>query len=104
MHLVRWSEHREEVEVVVDDRGVRFGSVRHAWSQIRAVERRWESKPDGTFGWLVRFETRAGQTAVAAADRNFSQWRKAEVEVEPVPDDVWQVNPNLLSLLRSRLP
>lgn len=103
MNLTQWSEHQESVEVAVDARGIRIGDLRYPWTQIDAREQRWESRPDGTFGWMVHLEGRAGDIVLAASERNYTRWDQSDRGIEAVPDDVWQVNLVVLQEIRRYL-
>ncbi len=104
MQLVRWSEHREEAEIKVTDEAVRVDGVRWNWGSITSDQSRWESRPDGTFGWLVTLNPKgAAPVTLVAPERNFTLWDQSEMSIESVPDDVWQVTPVVLQKIRDRI-
>jgi hypothetical protein len=102
--LVQWNENEQEVEVVVDRQGVRIGDVRYPRKQLSAHVYRWESKPDGTFGWAIRLEPRtSAAVTMVAPERNYTRWDQSDLGIEEVDASSWQTTQTVVDGLRARL-
>ncbi len=102
--LVQWNENEQEVEVVVDRQGVRVGEVRYPRKQLSAHVYRWESKPDGTFGWAIRLEPRtSAAVTMVAPERNYTRWDQSDLRIEEVDPSSWQTTQTVVDGLRARL-
>lgn len=102
--LVQWNENEQEVEVVVDRQGVRVGEVRYPRKQLSAHVYRWESKPDGTFGWAIRLEPRTSAAlTMVAPERNYTRWDQSDLKIEEVDPSSWQTTQTVVDGLRARL-
>lgn len=102
--LVQWNENEQEVEVVVDRQGVKVGEVRYPRKQLSAHVYRWESKPDGTFGWAIRLEPRtSAAVTMVAPERNYTRWDQSDLRIEDVDPSSWQTTQTVVDGLRARL-
>ncbi len=102
--LVQWNENEQEVEVVVDRQGVKVGEVRYPRKQLSAHVYRWESKPDGTFGWAIRLEPRtSAAVTMVAPERNYTRWDQSDLRIEEVDPSSWQTTQTVVDGLRTRL-
>ncbi|MEZ4461062.1 MAG: hypothetical protein R3E66_15330 [bacterium] len=102
--LVQWTERPEEVDVVIERGGVRIGSVKYPQRQLSARSYRWESRPDGTFGWAVVLTPRTSEPLTfVASERNFTRWDQSTLPVEEVDPSSWQTSASVVDVLRARL-
>lgn len=94
--IVRNADVVEDAEVCVDGREIRIGRTNLDLSEWQWQTHRWESTPDGTFGWAARVHLDDREVVLVAAERNFTEWDRSNLEIIEIPSDVWQVEPRVI--------
>jgi hypothetical protein len=105
--FVRTGELIDEAELRLDQGRLTMDRMSWSLTEVRRMSRgRWESRQDGTRGWLVEIEPPYHRPLVIACSvTDLESWEASQLPVTPVPDDVWLTEPadyEALEVLASR--
>lgn len=92
--ILRYTDVREQVELVFDARGLRLGRESWRWEEVvRASLRRWDSPLDEVCGWALSLQLPGAQPLeLAAPEPNRKKWQNAPYQLGDVPYQAWQVD------------